>query len=369
MPVKVSYKKQILLYLILVLIGFSIVEIFASTIAKPIVLENCANRLTASEIYPDYSKSELQRLFGDYSDLNVFISDDRSIIITFPFQHSKSININSFGLRGEEITLEKSKDVTRIVMLGGSTTFGWYALDDDGTIPSYLQKIMNRNDNNMKFEVINAGHPGAGSSFETEFLKKILKFEPDIVIVYDGYNELTTPLPMDISEIKTQLQILYKQLEEPFFTPILVRKVTNEINSNIFLLVHEKPNTKNVDYTEEDYVKRADLWEKNWSITCDKLITDDLKIVVFLQPYLGSSDRMVSKYESEIMSKNIKQNYYNLFKEKIPEINSHCTLANDITNAFDNINKPIFGDPAHTGNYGNEIIAERIYEEIQSIIQ
>ena len=371
MSVQVSYKKQILLYSIFVLIIFSIVEIFSSIIVKPTIFEGCANRLTASEIYPDYPKTELKRLCGDYYETNVFMSDDRSTIIQFPFQHSKSVNINSFGLRGEEITLEKSKDITRIVMLGGSTTFGWYALDDDDTIPSHLQKIMNQNENEMKFEVINAGHPSASSSFETKFLKEVLKFEPDIIIVYDGYNEITAPLPMDIPESKMQLQIFFKQLDAYSYTPRLVQKFLHKINSDIFLQVYKKPNTVTVHYTEEDYVKRADLWEKRWLTTCDELVSEDLKIIVFLQPFLGTSDRIMTEYETKIMHENAKRDleHYYLFKEKVSKIDSRCTLAIDISDTFDNINKPIFSDLAHTGNFANKVIAERIYEEIQPIIQ
>lgn len=370
MSVQVSYKKQITFYIILILIIFSAVEIVAQTYVKPKVFEGCADRITASKIYPDYVKSDLISLCKDYYETNVFMSDDRSIIMPFPSQHSNAVNINSLGLRGGEVTLEKPKDVTRIVMLGGSTTFGWYALGDNGSMPTYLQKRIDQNKNLGKIEVINGGLPSAGSLFETKFLREIQKLQPDIVIVYDGYNDITNPLPADTPGYKMQLQLFFKQLDSYSYTPRAVQKVLHELDSNIYEKVNKKPNTGTAHFTEEDFTKRADLWEKNWSAACDEFVSKDLKIVVFLQPYLGTSNRTMSEYEAKIFNEDAMRvvEHYSLFKEKIPKIVSHCTMVIDMSDAFEKIDVPIFADLAHTGHYANEIIADKIYEKILPII-
>ncbi len=367
MSVQVSYKKQFLLYVILIFVVFSALEMISQVIAKPYVFDGCANRLEGNGIYPTVSKSDLKELCKNYYETNVFMSDDRSTIIQFPSQYSKSVNINSIGLRGPEIA-HKQSDVTRILMLGGSTTFGWYALDDNGTIPYYLQKKLNQDQ--KKFEVINAGHLSAASAFETKFLKEHLNLEPDIVIVYDGHNEMTTPLSIDTSESKMQLQILFKHLDHIFYSPRLVEKTLHEIESNILLQTQNKTNVASVDYTEADYVKRADRWEENWSKTCDELTSKDLKIIIFLQPILGSDNKDMTNYETSIMHEGAKKNldHYYLFKEKMPKINEHCTNVVDISNIFHDVDMPVFADPMHTGNYGNEMVADRIYEEIQSML-
>jgi len=369
MSVQVSYKKQFLLYVLLIFIVFSVLEMISQVIAKPYVFDGCANRLEGNGIYPDTSKSDLTELCKNYYKISVttFFSDDKSTIIQFPDQYSKSVNINSLGLRGEEIE-DKQSDVTRILMLGGSTTFGVYALDDNGTMPYYLQKKLNLGQE--KFEVINAGHLGAASAFETKFLKENLNLEPDIVIVYDGYNEITTPLSIDTPESKMQLQIYLKYLDHIFYSPRLVEKVLHEIESNILLQTQNKTNSSTLHHTDEDYVKRADRWEENWSKTCEELKSKDLKIIIFLQPILGSDNKDLTDYETSIMYEeafDIVNNYY-LFKEKIPKLKEYCTDVIDITNTFQNVDRPVFADRMHTGNYGNEIIADRIYEEMQSIL-
>jgi hypothetical protein len=367
MSVQVSYKKQFLVYVLLIFIAFSALEMISQVIAKPYVFDGCANRLEGNGIYPDTSKSDLIELCKNYYETNVYSSDDITTIIQFPDQYSKSVNINSLGLRGGEIE-DKQSDVTRILMLGGSTTFGWYALDDNSTIPHYLQKKLNLGQE--KFEVINAGHLSAASAFETKFLKENLNLEPDIVIVYDGYNEITTPFSIDTSESEMQLQIYLKYLDHIFYSPRLVDKILHEIESNILLQTQNKTNSFTLHYTDEDYVKTADRWEENWSKTCKDLKSEDLKIIIFLQPILGSDNKDLTDYETSIMYEEafeLVNNYY-LLKEKIPKLKEHCTNVIDITDAFEDIDKPVFADRMHTGSYGNEIIADRIYEEMQSML-
>ena len=369
MSVQVSYKKQFLFGLIMMLIVFAIVEIFTNTVIKSYVINGCSDRLHSSEVYSTYSISKLTSICADTYNTIVFMSDDRSQIVQFPSQHSSSVNINSMGLRGDEISLEKQKDVVRILMLGGSTTFGYYSLDDDSTIPSFLQKKLNES-SDVTFEVINGGHWSAASAFETKFLENNLELQPDIVIVYDGYNEITTPLPNDISDDKTQLQMFIKQLDFYSYTPRAITKILHEINSNQMALFSNDLNTVTANYNDEDYVVRSDKWGQRWTSTCDTMLSDELKIIVFLQPILGSSERTMSEYKENLIHENAKQDldHYYLYKEQLSKIDSHCTSAIDISNVFKNNNVPLFTDLVHTGSYANEIIAEKIYEKITPII-
>ena len=369
MSVQVSYKKQFLFGLIMMLIVFAIVEIFTNTVIKSYVINGCSDRLHSSEVYSTYSISKLTSICADTYNTIVFMSDDRSQIVQFPSQHSSSVNINSMGLRGDEISLEKQKDVVRILMLGGSTTFGYYSLDDDSTIPSFLQKKLNES-SDVTFEVINGGHWSAASAFETKFLENNLELQPDIVIVYDGYNEITTPLPNDISDDKTQLQMFIKQLDFYSYTPRAITKILHEINSNQINPFSNDLNTVTAGYVEKDYIVRAEQWGQRWATTCDTMLSEELKIIVFLQPILGSSERTRSEYKENLIHENAKQDldHYYLYKEQLSKIDSHCTSAIDISNTFKNNNIPLFTDLIHTGSYANNIIAEKIYEKITPII-
>lgn len=97
--------------------------------------------------------------------------------------------INSFGLRGDNFALEKKKGAFRVICLGDSITFGW-RVDHKDTYPKKLEEILKVNFPEKDIEVINAGVVGYSSLQGLHFLERdILKFNPDILIVYFGVND------------------------------------------------------------------------------------------------------------------------------------------------------------------------------------
>lgn len=104
---------------------------------------------------------------------------------------NEKFSINSLGFRGREIAKIKSKNITRIITLGGSTTFGVGASDDEYTYPALLEKYLNERFSKKKpIEVINAGIPGAKSINLLNFLKaELLDLNPDILIIFSGWND------------------------------------------------------------------------------------------------------------------------------------------------------------------------------------
>jgi lysophospholipase L1-like esterase len=99
--------------------------------------------------------------------------------------------INSQGFRGKEFSVEKPKDVYRIVCLGGSTTFGLGEPDETMTYPAQLETVLNKMlPGKRRFEVINAGTPGWSSAESLINLHfRVLELSPDMIIVYEGIND------------------------------------------------------------------------------------------------------------------------------------------------------------------------------------
>jgi lysophospholipase L1-like esterase len=104
--------------------------------------------------------------------------------------------INSLGFRGREISAQKKPGVLRIVCLGGSTTF------DTGTVgaarpwPEVLEAELRQRMGTMSLEVLNLGIPGATSLDSLIDLQmRAFSFEPDLVIVYQGHNDLVYSIP------------------------------------------------------------------------------------------------------------------------------------------------------------------------------
>lgn len=104
--------------------------------------------------------------------------------------------LNSYGLRGNEISYNKAPNVIRILVLGDSYTFGW-AVEQHEPYPIILQELLNSR-LNTQYEVINAGIPGCNTFNEYHYLiTEGHKFNPDIIILgfvmNDAEYSLETP--------------------------------------------------------------------------------------------------------------------------------------------------------------------------------
>jgi lysophospholipase L1-like esterase len=98
--------------------------------------------------------------------------------------------INSLGFRGEEIDQKKPDGTYRIVAIGGSTTFAVY-LPWNQSYPYLLQQELRKRFGTEKIEVINAGLTGSTSAESFHRLPtQILPINPDMVIIYHGFNDL-----------------------------------------------------------------------------------------------------------------------------------------------------------------------------------
>lgn len=86
---------------------------------------------------------------------------------------------------------EKPADVYRIFLLGGSSVAG-KDLMGYGTISHHLERLLNTG--SQRYEVINAGVFGYTSTQELIYtVNEILSYKPDMVISFDGYNDLRYP--------------------------------------------------------------------------------------------------------------------------------------------------------------------------------
>ena len=195
MSVQVSYKKQTLLGVLILLVIFAVFEIFAQIYQ---IDEDISCNFVKSEVYRNIPENILIGMCNEYHKIKLVHNSYWQI---YPDQHYEHVNINSFGFRGPEISMEKPADTFRIFVVGGSTTFGSAATSDDNTVPGYLQKKFDMADLGLNVEVINAGTVGAYSKTEAPFVKDVLfDFNPDLIIVFDGWNDVWISYTSHIDE-------------------------------------------------------------------------------------------------------------------------------------------------------------------------
>ena len=183
MSVQVSYSKQFTLGIFFLIILFAALEGSART--YEIFNPDCTFLEKDAFEKVDYFTTRII-----CQDLNTTLYETFSgITIVSPNQHKDTLNINSHGFRGPDISKEKPDDTYRIFTIGGSTMYGYGSTSDKTTIAGYLQQEFENTNLGMNIEVINAGIPAADSYSESIFIKnKLIEFQPDLFIVYDGWN-------------------------------------------------------------------------------------------------------------------------------------------------------------------------------------
>ena len=227
-----------------------------------------------------------------------------------------TININSMGFRGNEFFKIKPDMTYRIFMLGGSPMFGYGASSDETTIPGYMQEFLNKTDFGFDIEVINSGIQAADSSKELKLLKqRLVAFSPDLVIMYDGWNDL---------------------------------------RSNI------SPNEL----------------KENWKQVCEIGNENNFDTVIVLQPIAGFGSKKLTQQESEYVKtgKNYSEkplmeslSVYQHYAKNLSGIKI-CTKTIDLRSVFDNETDTIYFDQGHVYDQGNVIVTKSLYNEILPII-
>ena len=231
---------------------------------------------------------------------------------------TKEITYNKDGLRNYEIK-EKGINEYRIIMVGGSTTFGT-GVGDNETIPYYLENEFKKMSIDKDVRVINAGIPSAWSETELDFIYgKLVKLEPDLFIVYDGWNDLD--------------------------------RYVGSLN----------------------FAANPTYWNERWKTTCKELSEEGIETMIILQPFLGTGNRMVTEQEflHYYPREKIHERYlvtYDLYAEKINGLNEDCSKAVDLRNIFDGVSQPLYWDLVHLGAEGNRLAAKEIFNYSKDLV-
>jgi lysophospholipase L1-like esterase len=108
-----------------------------------------------------------------------------------PNLEGRFFRTNSLGLRGAETTVQKPAGRYRIAVLGGSAAWGYGSSSDRTTVPGSLEILLRESNPGQDIEVLNAGQAGYVSGQEVTYFHHVIsRFEPDLVILFDGYNDV-----------------------------------------------------------------------------------------------------------------------------------------------------------------------------------
>jgi len=119
---------------------------------------------------------------------------------TFDYDNGARATVNTMGFRGPGVAVPKPPGTLRIVLLGGSSTFGW-GVDDHETIDSYMREALLERYPDRTIEVVNLAFDGYDSyQLYERFRSDGLALEPDVVIVNSGVNDVRNAWYRDIRD-------------------------------------------------------------------------------------------------------------------------------------------------------------------------
>ena len=235
--------------------------------------------------------------------------------IILPDKRNEELRINKFGFRGDDFSAEKSENTFRIFIVGSSVAYGQHTLEKD-SISSHLQKIYDEQNLETEIEVINAGFGNAWSKTEVKWIREnIINFEPDLIIVLDGWTDVTREL------------------------------------------------VKNEDWTDDANVEN---WISRWNDLCEFGNNNDFNTIITIQPILGSSNKMFTNQESmEFQHNPYQELHLNLLEEyadNLEKLEPTCTNTADLTSVYDGYFFPIYFDLGHVNSFGSKIIANEFFK-------
>ena len=286
--------------------------------------------------FNDKCINDFLKFFNDKQKITQVCNEHKSKIQIEITPYKIEPQINSHGLQGEEFSEKKVNDVYRIIMVGGSTMAG-VETTMDTRIPSIMQKMFDAENLDRKVEVINAGIGGGNSVSEGLMIgNKILNYEPDLIIIMDGWNDLSADKPV--------VSVL-----------------------------------------------------ENWEITCTNTKNNNTDLIIALQPIAGFGNKILTEQEKinsltgedhqEFQLLQAKSTYDYLMRElndltKEPSTQDIARFDEDgkeigcfkytggkdpdaevydLRGIFDDVSGPIYFDQGHMLHSGNFILAEKFF--------
>ena len=303
-------------------------------------------------------------------------------------------DVNGFiaDVNDPPVGLEKSADTYRVIVLGGSTVMGQGAPRPSQNIVGMLRKSVHerglRGTNDRRIEFINAGVDDYNSTQEYLYLvSDLLRFKPDMVIVYDGWNDThrkydsspfrhprITRRVAQSTSIVGSTRLLAANLVY-FFTFSnyrlgmvelpwsMFRKLSSDVNAPAFSLDprFDSQNMKSYRQNRRAFLALAD---------------DELSVALFLQPLVGTDDRLLSAEEKaswwwprldEAFGNRIP--FYEHARQILADLkrkdqsNGHRCIA-DLSHSLTGVSETVYADSGHLLPKGNEIVASYMLDQL-----
>jgi lysophospholipase L1-like esterase len=302
-------------------------------------------------------------------------------------EEGASVYLNELGFRIErKITKIKQKSETRVFVLGGSTVFNGNPLAN--SVPGHLEYLFHK-DGHTQVRVYNFGAVSYVSGQELALLVHVLiDYKPDLVIVYDGGNDIHQPYFYDprpgypynymvfeagFDRVLGKGQGFRSRLSSSVYHSKVMKMLMRD--SLIEGVVSLTDRRKECKYGSEGWeVEVVIRYVNNLKKMCAIAQAFGFKLMIFLQPTAHFKRPLMGYERSQLGNRDfqeyIKRQYARATKhyedlQRQYTNDGRCTVV-DMSHVMDGYEEEIYWDFIHTNNSGNRYIASHIYSHIQS---
>jgi len=314
---------------------------------------------------------------------------------------------NGFSADADDppIALQKPADVYRVIIVGGSTVMGHGSPRPSQNLVGMLRTVVRDREmttpDGKRVEFINAGVDGYNSAQEyLYFVSDLARFQPDLVVVYDGWNDSylwnDSYIVKHGSPFRTEShQDGTRRIRESFSvagSALLalgnLKYSLTEGNSRLGMIelpwrVFHQP------ASHDDEVRSA--WRRSVSFDSHlieyyrenrraflALADGRLSVALFLQPLVGTDGRALSDdekaswwYPELQWELGNRVPFYEEARRVLAELKESSRSTRqaciaDLSGSFKGVTEPVYADTGHLLPVGNRIVALRMLDELAS---
>ncbi len=284
--------------------------------------------------------------------------------------------LNRLGYRGKAPLAKKAEGEHRVFVLGGSTVF-----NGEPTISELLEKEFYEGGS----ENVNVFNYGVVSSVSGQEVARIVyeisEYEPDLVIMYNGGNDIWQPLTYDPRPGYPFNFLAYEK------NPLLESRVEDYPQMAMFLYGSNLMRKYLKSYFEDNFIQLeqtraeveygSDQWREEIAVTYTRNVVRASKVskafgaefVCFLQPMVFFKDDLTGEQveiKEPLNGHCLKVREIVIEKMAAEMEKDGAVKFVDLTDCFDDRPEMIYGDHIHISQEAKELVASKIYGYLKS---
>jgi lysophospholipase L1-like esterase len=300
-------------------------------------------------------------------------------------EDGRLVRFNSEGFRIErDLTLPKPPGEIRIFVLGGSSVVHGAPLAN--TIPGVIERHL-RESGLATARVYDFGVVSFVSGQELALLlHRLVDLEPDLIIAYDGGNDLMQPwfydprpgYPFNFAAWEVALDAFSshsagarKTLGGIAHDSALLRALLGRKQHRVQITMEER--RRNANYGSEDWKRTVvDTYARNVGEMCRVARSHDILYAAWFQPMLPFSrdlaDRQLAMSGGKELVQNLREQrewIATAVAQRLPSAaaGAGCRFV-DLSGMFEERGSELFWDIIHVDNRGNQRIGRRIADDL-----